>query len=205
MGRLYETLDEGLSAWIERQPLVFVATAPLAAEGHVNLSPKGARGTFKILGPTTVAYLDFVGSGAETLAHLDENGRVVCMFCAFDGPPKIVRLHGTGRAVGPADPRFAELVERFQPDAQTRDLTRSVVVVEVERISDSCGFGVPLMTYVGDRDQAYRWAEQQAAKNGARWKAAYIGAKNAASIDGLPGVDAAVYEPEQAEALGQPG
>jgi len=204
MGRRYDTLDDKLTAWIERQPLVFVATAPLAADGHVNLSPKGARGTFRVLGPTSVAYLDFVGSGAETLAHLRENGRIVCMFCAFDGPPKILRLHGRGRAVGPDDPAFAGLLDGFQPDAATRDLTRSVVV-EVDRISDSCGFGVPLMAYAGDRDQAYRWAEQQAAKNGERWKAAYIGAKNAASIDGLPAVDAAPYEPgggETATAVG---
>ena len=198
MARIFDVLDDTLTAWIARQPVVFVATAPLAADGHVNLSPKGASGTFRVLGPTTVAYLDLVGSGAETIAHLRENGRIVCMFCAFDGPPKILRLHGHGRAVGPDDPSFAELLDGFAPTASTRGLARSVVVVEVERIADSCGFGVPLMAYAGDRDQAPRWAAQQAAKQGARWKAAYIGASNAASIDGLPGIDATAYEPELA-------
>jgi hypothetical protein len=195
MARTFDALDDGLVAWIARQPVVFVATAPLASDGHVNVSPKGTDGTFRVLGPTTVAYLDLVGSGAETVAHLRENNRIVCMFCAFEGPPKILRLHGRGRAVGPDDPKFADLLEGFAPTASTRNLARSVVVVEVERIADSCGFGVPLMDFIGDRDHAPRWAEQQAAKHGPRWKAAYIGAKNAASLDGLPGVDAAPHEP----------
>lgn len=189
MARLYDTVDNNLRAWIERQPVVFVGTAPLAAEGHVNVSPKGAQGTFRIFGPTTVAYLDQVGSGAETLAHLGENGRIVCMFCAFDGPPKIVRLYGRGRPVRPDDPAFPELLDHFQPEPDLRNLLRSIVVVEIERIADSCGFGVPLMDYVADREQAFRWAEQQAAKQGAGWKAAYIEAHNTTSIDGLSGID----------------
>ncbi|HYO29954.1 MAG TPA: pyridoxamine 5'-phosphate oxidase family protein [Thermomicrobiales bacterium] len=200
MARIYDALDDALITWIKRQPVVFVATAPLAADGHVNVSPKGTRGTFRILGPTTVAYLDLVGSGIETVAHLRENGRVVCMFCAFDGPPKILRLHGRGSAITPDDPAFAGLLDGFEPDGSVRDLVRSVVVVEIDRVADACGFGVPMMDFVGHRDQASRWAEQQAAKNGPGWKAAYIAGKNTVSIDGILGVDPRAYEPAPATA-----
>ncbi len=158
--KVHERIDGRLREFIDAQPMFFVATAPSGADGHVNVSPKGTRGTFRILGPTTVAYLDLVGSGIETVAHLRENGRVVCMFCAFDGPPKILRLHGRGSAITPDDPAFAGLLDRFEPDASVRDLARSVVVVEIDRVADACGFGVPMMDFVGHRDQASRWAEQ---------------------------------------------
>ncbi|MBA3414223.1 MAG: pyridoxamine 5'-phosphate oxidase family protein [Chloroflexia bacterium] len=198
MAGTFDALDDSLVAWIARQPVIFVATAPLAADGHVNLSPKGTSGTFRVLGPTMVAYLDLVGSGVETIAHLRENGRIVCMFCAFEGPPRILRLHGRGRVIEADDPAFPDLLEEFAPTASSRDQARAVVVVEVDRIADSCGFSVPLMEFVGERDQGPRWAEQQAKKNGPDWKAMYISAENARSIDGLPGVAATVDESEVA-------
>jgi hypothetical protein len=189
MGKVYDVIDASLERWLCKQPMFFVATAPDDAEGHINLSPKGLDGTFRILGPTTVAYVDLVGSGTETVAHLRENGRIVLMFCAFAGPPKIVRFHGEGRLVAPEDPEFADLLAGFPLNAETQPLVRGVVVVEASRISDSCGFGVPRMDLVAERDQLVRWSEQQALKQGPDWKARYMTAKNTASIDGLPGYD----------------
>src|SRR5919107_1672430 len=140
MGREYDAIDEHWREWIARQPLFFVGSAPLTADGHVNVSPKGPGGTLRVLDERTVAYLDVIGSGAETIAHLRENGRIVVMWCAFEGPPKIFRLHGRGEVVTPDDPRFAELLERCAFDElgppQAR---RAVIVVHVERIADSCG------------------------------------------------------------------
>ena len=177
MGRTLDALDDRLTGWIERQPMFFVASAPLGAEGHVNLSPKGLD-TFRVLDPATVAYLDLTGSGAETIAHLRENGRITVMFCAFAGPPQILRLFGRGRAVLPADPDFEELAERFE------DLpgVRSVIVVDVERVTTSCGYAVPRMELVGDRDKLVKWAERKGPEGLERYRAE----KNAASIDGLP-------------------
>jgi hypothetical protein len=190
VGRVYDVIDEATRQWLTRQPMFFVATAPNELNGHVNLSPKGAAGAFRVLGPTMVAYADFVGSGVETVAHLRQNGRIVLMFCAFAGPPKIVRLHGQGRVVPEHDPEFAALLPEFSLDNDARVLTRGIVVVETTRISDSCGFVVPRMDLVAERDQLMRWGEQQHAKNGETWKARYIAAKNARSIDSLPGYDA---------------
>jgi hypothetical protein len=154
-----------------------VATAP-SAGGNVNVSPKGLDGSFAVLGPHEVAYLDLTGSGAETIAHLRDDGRICLMFCAFDGPPRIVRLHGRGEVVLPGHERFAVLAERFAdlPGA------RSIVVVEVARVADSCGFSVPRMSFEGDRDQLVRWADNR----GEEGLAAYRAEKNAVSIDGLP-------------------
>src|SRR5215203_2128449 len=134
MGTLYDGIDPALTRWLLRQPVFFVATAPLAADGHLNLSPKGLRGTFRVLDEHTVAYLDLTGSGVETLAHLRENGRIVLMFCAFAGPPKIVRLHGQGRVVPEHDPQFAALLPEFSLDDAARVLARGIVVVETTRI-----------------------------------------------------------------------
>ena len=192
MGRLYDAIDDSLRVWIERQPVFFVATAPSGDGGHINLSPKGAAGTFRVLGSGTVAYVDLFGSGIETVAHLQENGRIVLMFCAFAGPPKIVRLHGRGRVVLPGDEAFSALFEGFVPSDEVRGAVRGVVEVEVERISDSCGFVVPRMEFVGERDQLYRWAEQKRAKNGAGWQEGYAREKNRTSIDGLAGLDLAM-------------
>jgi Pyridoxamine 5'-phosphate oxidase len=189
VGRVYDVIDNATRQWLTKQPMFFVATAPNDSDGHLNLSPKGASGAFRVLGPTTVAYVDLVGSGVETVAHLRENSRIVLMFCAFAGPPKIVRLHGKGRVVGQDDPEFAALLPQFSLDDDTRALARGIVVVETTRISDSCGFVVPRMDLVAERDQLMRWGEQQHAKNGEIWKERYVAANNAQSIDGLPGYD----------------
>ena len=192
MGKVYEAIDEKLGAWIERQHLFFVATAPLAADGHVNVSPKGDLRWFRILGPREVAYLDFVGSGAETIAHARENGRVVLMFCAFEGPPKIVRLYGSASVVLPDDPGFAELARRFDPPD---DAVRSVIRIEVERIADSCGYGVPVMRFEGHRPQYEAWAGSKRRQGGEGALDAYKARYNERSIDGLPAVDVEDLEP----------
>jgi hypothetical protein len=166
--------------FIRAQSMFFVASAPLDAEGHVNVSPKGLD-TFRILGPTMVAYLDMTGSGVETIAHLRENGRIVLMFCAFQGPPNILRLHGRGRVVEPSSTEFHDLAARFP----TYLSTRSIIVVEISRVSDSCGYGVPLMKYEGERSQLRDWAR----KKGPEGLVAYRREKNRASIDGLSGVE----------------
>ena len=169
MGKVYAGIDGKLAAWISRQRLFFVATAP-GEGGHVNLSPKGPIRSLRIVDDRTVEYDDHVGSGAETAAHLRENGRICVMLCAFEGPPRIVRLHGRGEVA---------------PAADVGDGLRAVVRVHVERISDSCGYGVPLMDYVGERPQREQWLERKGA-DGIR---AYVVEKNAASIDGLPAFD----------------
>jgi hypothetical protein len=191
VGRVYDVIDDTTRQWLAQQPLFFVATAPNDPDSHVNLSPKGAAGAFRVLGPTRVAYVDLVGSGVETVAHLRENGRIVLMFCAFAGPPKIIRLHGQGRVVPDDDPEFVTLLQEFSLDDDARALARGIVAVEVTRISDSCGFVVPRMDLVAQRDQLMRWGEQQHAKNGDIWKERYVAANNAHSIDGLPGYDPA--------------
>jgi hypothetical protein len=206
VGREYEAIDNATQRWLAKQPMFFVATAPNDPAGHVNLSPKGAAGAFRILGPRTVAYVDLVGSGAETAAHLRENGRIVLMFCAFAGPPKIMRLHGQGRVVPEEHPEFASLLSQFPLDDETRATARGIVVVDVARISDSCGFGVPRMDLVGERDQFMRWSRQQEAKHGEYWKERYMAANNVASIDGLPGYDPAeLLADEDARALSSSG
>jgi hypothetical protein len=182
MAKQYDEIDDKLRSWIDAQPMFFVATAPLAADGHVNVSPKGMDGTFAVLGRHQVAYLDYFGSGIETVAHLRENGRIVVMFCSFEGAPNIVRLHGRGRAMLPEDDGFAALRARF---TKTRDKgVRSIIVIDIDRISDSCGFAVPLMQHVADRDVLDRSQERR--EDG--YFAEYAEAKNATSIDGLPGL-----------------
>ena len=187
MGRVYEGIDERLAAWIARQPLFFVGTAPLAADGHVNVSPKGPIGTLKVLGPNEVAYLDYVGSGAETVAHLRENGRIVVMLCAFEGPPRIVRLHGTGEVLGVGDdPRFAF----DEADAGPPEARRSVIRVEVDRVSDSCGYNVPLMEVVGRRPHREKSIAKRLSTQGPEAYERYIAEHNAVSIDGLDAMPA---------------
>src|SRR6188508_480356 len=143
MGKVHERIDDRLRAFIERQRVFFVATAPNGPGGHVNVSPKGVDGTLAVLDDHTVAYLDLTASGAETIAHLRENGRITVMFCAFDGPPNIVRLHGRGRFVTLYDDGFEELLARFPAELPEERGTRAVIVVDVDRVSDSCGYGVP--------------------------------------------------------------
>jgi hypothetical protein len=182
MGKVLETIDDKLAAWIEAQHLFFVASAPLAEDGHVNVSPKGDLRWFRLLGPREVAYLDFVGSGAETIAHARENGRIVVMFCAFEGPPRIVRLHGRATVLLPGDDGFDELLARFDPPEHA---LRSLIRVDVERIADSCGYGVPLMRFDGTRSQYDQWVDKKLRDGGLD---DYVAEKNAESIDGLPAV-----------------
>ncbi|MEA2441674.1 MAG: hypothetical protein QOH76_3098 [Thermoleophilaceae bacterium] len=190
MGREYDVIDERWREWIARQPMFFVGTAPRADDGHVNVSPKGPGGTLRVLDERTVAYLDVTGSGAETIAHLRENGRIVVMFCAFEGPPKILRLHGRGEVVAPDDPRFDELLERCEFDELgPPEARRSVVVVHVRRIADSCGYGVPLLSYEGERPHHDAWAQKKLRAGGADAIADYQREKNAESLDGLPAVE----------------
>ena len=178
MGKIHESIDDKLADWIERQHMFFVGTAPLAADGHVNVSPKGDLRWFRVLGPLEVAYLDFVGSGAETIAHARENSRIVVMFCAFAGPPRVVRLHGSATVLAPDH----ALAARFDPPEHA---VRSIIRVEVSRIADSCGYGVPLMRYEGKRTQYDAWVAKKV-RDGAL--DAYVAEKNARSIDGLPAV-----------------
>jgi predicted pyridoxine 5'-phosphate oxidase superfamily flavin-nucleotide-binding protein len=179
MSEVWSEIVPKLREWIAAQHLFFVATAPLGATGRVNLSPKGTD-SLRVLDERTVAYLDFVGSGVETISHLRENGRITLMFCAFAGPPKIVRLHGRGEAIEPADSEFAALRARF-PEAAG---TRAIIRVHVERASDSCGYAVPLYAYEGERTALGVWAE----KKGPDGLVKYQRDKNALSIDGLPGL-----------------
>jgi hypothetical protein len=178
MGLLTE-IDATLRKFLEAQPMFFVATAPLSAEGHLNLSPKGLD-AFRIIAPKQVAYLDVTGSGVETIAHLKENGRIIFMFCAFQGPPKIVRLHGHGRVIEPSAPEFATLASHFPAYASAR----SIIVADITRVADSCGYGVPLMKLEGSRQQHFAWAE----KKGAEGLKTYRKDKNSRSIDGLQGL-----------------
>lgn len=180
MGKVYDGIDEKLRAWIDKQPVFFVGTAPLRGDGHVNVSPKGMAGTFAVLGPLRVGYLDYFGSGAETVAHLRENGRIVIMFCAFTGPPKIVRLHGRGRVMLPTDAEFAGLRAQFAKERTHAQ--RSIIVVELDRVADSCGYSVPHMDFVADRDIL----DLRQTKKSTEYYDEYWDVKNAASIDGLP-------------------
>jgi Pyridoxamine 5'-phosphate oxidase len=190
MGKVFEAIDERLERWIAAQPMFFVGTAPLDAEGHVNVSPKGPIESLRVLGPRRVAYLDTVGSGAETIAHLRENGRIVIMLCAFAGPPRIVRLHGRGDVVPASDPAFEELVVScgFSVDGPP-ETRRSIVVVSLARIADSCGYSVPLMQFEGHREHFDLWAAKRLRVGGPDALLDYQREKNAASIDGLPAVD----------------
>jgi len=185
MGKVHERIDDRLRAFLEAQHVFFVATAPSGPDGRVNVSPKGVGGTFAVLDERTVAYVDLTASGAETIAHLRENGRVTLMFCAFDGPPNIVRLHGRGRFVTLYDDGFEDLLERFDGGYDESRGARAVVVVDVERISDSCGYGVPLMRYEGERDLLPPYMERK----GVDGRADYRRLKNRTSIDGLPAFD----------------
>jgi Pyridoxamine 5'-phosphate oxidase len=184
MGSVLAEIDDRLAAWIERQRLFFVATAPV--EGHLNLSPKGGEGTFAVLGPREVAYVDLYGSGVETVAHLKDNGRIVVMLCAFEGPPKIVRLHGRGEVVEQADPRWGGLFAGFELADEVLPTVRSIVRVEVSRISDSCGFVVPEMAFVRDRRQLFKGAASSVRRHGPDAIRDYCDVNNAQSIDGLP-------------------
>jgi hypothetical protein len=186
MGKTYERLDGRLRDFIQAQHLFFTATAPLAETGTVNLSPKGLSGSFAVIDDLTVAYLDFAGSNAETIAHLRENGRITLMWCAFQGPPSIVRIHGRGEPIFRDDPRWPELIAHFPDIDPGAHGVRAIIVVRAELIRDTCGYAVPLMTFEDDRDlHARRFArEDDSSLN------TYFASKEhvAVSIDGLPGL-----------------
>ncbi|MEV0117981.1 pyridoxamine 5'-phosphate oxidase family protein [Streptomyces sp. NPDC050844] len=186
MGKTYERIDGRLRTFIEAQPVFFTATAPLADDGTVNLSPKGLTGSFVVIDELTVAYLDFAGSNAETVAHLRENGRITLMWCAFQGPPNIVRVHGRGEPVFRDDPRWAELLGHFPDIDPTPHGLRAIIVVTAELVRDTCGYNVPFMSYDEDRDlHAKRFGREDDAS-----LSAYFTKKEhiAHSIDGLPGL-----------------
>jgi hypothetical protein len=184
MGRVYERIDEHQRRWIASQPLFFVGSAPLAGDGHVNVSPKGPIETLQVLDDRTVAFLDMMGSGAETAAHVRENGRIVVMMCAFQGPPRVLRLHGRGEVVPIGDERFEELFERAGfPTPPVVEAERSIIVVAVDRISDSCGYSVPLMTHDGEREHYRLAAEKHRSKGELETN---VAEKNSFSVDGLP-------------------
>ena len=185
MGKVYAGLDDRLRQFISAQHVYFVATAPSGGDGHVNVSPKGHRDTFAVLGPSTVAYLDLTGSGAETIAHLRQNGRITIMFCSFGETPKILRLQGRGQVVLPAEADWDPLALHFPlaPGWDTgRDGHRAIIVAELDRIADSCGHSIPGMELVGERDLLTRWTERKTPEQLAEYRAE----RNAASIDGLP-------------------
>lgn len=177
MGKFHTSILDQHKEFISRQKMFFVASAPLSAEGHVNLSPKGLD-SFRVLSSTRVAYMDIVGSGNETSAHILENGRITFMFCAFDGPPNILRLYGKGRTVLPGNADWNELAAFFELPLATRQ----IIVADIHKVQTSCGFGVPLYAYTGERDHSQKWAE----KKGAEGLEAYKQEKNLVSIDGLP-------------------
>jgi len=187
MAKVFDEIGDHLREWIGRQPLFFVATAPLDPEGHVNVSPKGPIGSFAVIGPRQVAYLDVNGSGVETVAHLRENGRVCVMFCAFEGPPRIVRLHGRGEALLAGDPRFAGLLERagFE-DASIPEARRSMILIEVTRVSDSCGYGVPLMSFEGHRPHHALSSAKKVRTMGLEGYEDFQRERGRRSLDGLP-------------------
>ncbi|MEU0518246.1 pyridoxamine 5'-phosphate oxidase family protein [Streptosporangium sp. NPDC006007] len=179
MGKIHDKINDRLREFIEAQPVYFVATAPEQG-GHVNVSPKGYPDTFAVLDDTTVAYLDLDGSGVETISHVRQNGRITIMFCAFSGPPNILRLYGTGRVLVPESPGFTELIKRFGPHPGVR----SIIVVDCDRISDSCGFSVPFMSFDRDRPLLDEWAERKDVQQ----RRAYRAKNNRESVDGVPGL-----------------
>jgi hypothetical protein len=179
MATALESISPALREFIEAQHVFFVATAPRADQGHINLSPKGMD-TFRVLTPTRIAYLDLTGSGNETAAHVLENGRITFMFCAFEGKPLILRLYGRGRSILPDSPEWADLACLFA--AKNYPSARQIILADLSRIQTSCGFGVPLMTYTQDRDGLQKWAATKTPEE----LIAYREKKNRASIDGLP-------------------
>ncbi len=179
MGKILEAIDADLAAWIRRQRLFFVATAPSNGE-LINCSPKGLD-TLQIVGPRELAYIDVGGSGVETVAHLKENGRIVVMLCAFEGPPKIFRFYGKGSVVEPHHGDFASLLATFpEPPA-----CRAIIRIAVTRIQDSCGYGVPLYEFKRDRDSLPRFLESKAPGQVQE----FIAKHNATSLEGMSGLE----------------
>jgi hypothetical protein len=179
MGRVTDRIDEATTAWIDAQPMFFVATAPTAG-GHVNISPKGLD-SLRVLNEKEIAYLDVTGSGAETIAHIRDDGRITLMWNAFDGPARILRVYGRGHVCLPGSARFEELIALFDE----RRGIRSVITVDVERVQDSCGFGVPRMAFVQNRTEMDSWVGRRSDDDIAEYRRE----KNSTSIDGLAALD----------------
>jgi len=177
MAKFHIQMEDHHQQFVESQHMFFVSTAPISGEGHINLSPKGLD-SFRVLSPTKVAYMDIVGSGNETSAHILENGRITFMFCAFDGPPNILRLYGRGYAVLPGDSAWSELSSHFD----ILPSTRQIIVADIHKVQTSCGFGVPYYDYTGERDHSHKWAETK----GSEGLEEYKKEKNMISLDGLP-------------------
>lgn len=177
MAKYYEQITDELQTFIAQQHMFFVASAPLSADGHVNVSPKGLD-SFRVLTPLRVAYLDLTGSGNETSAHLLENGRITFMFCAFEGAPRVLRLFGTGRTVLPGTPEWDELILLFK----VYQGARQIIVAEITTVQTACGFAVPLYEYQGQRDTLLKWADTK----GDDGLADYQRQKNMQSLDALP-------------------
>lgn len=184
MGKEYDHISEDYREFIRNQRLFFVGTAPMDPEGHLNLSPKGLD-CFRVLSPTRVGYLDITGSGNETSAHLLENGRITFMFCAFEGQPKILRLYGKGYTVLPGDTEWEELLVNFP----SLPAARQIIVADISKVKTSCGFGVPLYNYIGERDHVIKWAEAK----GESGLKEYKREKNSFSMDGLPAPLAKIF------------
>lgn len=180
MGRSYTTITEALHTFIDQQAMFFVGTAPLAANTHVNVSPKGMD-SLRVIDSSTIAYLDLVGSGAETIAHLRENGRITIMWCSFGSTPRILRAYGTGEYLVPGATGYVELIDRF-PRFKA---VRSIIKISVERLADSCGFGVPQLDLVGQRTRLTDWGDQRTAEE----LKTYMRDRNSVSIDGLKALD----------------
>lgn len=178
MAKFFESIQPAHRAFIEHQKMFFVASAPLEIDGHVNLSPKGGD-VFRVLTANKVAYLDYTGSGNETSAHLIQNGRITFMFCAYDGPPNILRLYGHGRTILPTDQEWQEYEQLFPNPHPT---TRQIITADIDKVQTSCGFSVPLYEYAGERDHHYKWA----ANKGPDGLIQYRQEKNRISLDGLP-------------------
>ena len=178
MAKFFDSIQPTHKAFIEHQKMFFVASAPLEADGHVNCSPKGGD-VFRVISENQVAYLDYTGSGNETSAHMIQNGRITFMFCAFDGPPNILRLYGQGHTILPTDPEWPALAALFN---DLHPATRQIIVAHIDKVQTSCGFSVPLYEYAGERDHHYKWAENK----GPDGLIQYSQEKNRISIDGLP-------------------
>ncbi|MBI1359905.1 MAG: pyridoxamine 5'-phosphate oxidase family protein [Alphaproteobacteria bacterium] len=180
MAKFYDRLEDKHLAFIQAQKMFFVATAPLSDAGRVNLSPKGYD-SFRVIGPNRVAYADLGGSGAETLAHVRENGRITFMFCSYEGPANIMRLYGRGEVMQFNDPGFAEEIAKFPPG---HERARDIIFADITQVQDSCGWGVPFYEFKGQRDQLTRYIDHQDIE---AWRESRL-ERNATSIDGLPGL-----------------
>jgi predicted pyridoxine 5'-phosphate oxidase superfamily flavin-nucleotide-binding protein len=181
VGKVLEHIDDRLRAFIDAQPVFFVGTAPSGPDGHVNVSPKGLTDTFRVVDDRTVAYLDLTASGADTIAHLRQNGRIVVMFCSFERSPNVVRLHGRGRVVSLYDPEYAGWASLFPENPAAR----AVIVVDVTRVSTSCGYALPILQAVEERDVL----TDNMRRRGPEGIRRYRRTKNVVSIDGLPAYD----------------